>query len=251
MTGPSDPSAVVRSVRWYETVVRLLYPKDFRDPYAVEMRLLFTQLARDGYRHRGLTGLARVWLHELPAIIVGASSERSTTVARAFRLAGRATVRSAVLGLNAALLLVAGTAMFLYALDVLAAHRLIEPAQHSAPDWAVVLPVKLMTQTLGAALLGLGVLVLTAAFRARRGAGVGAGPGQAPGALAGAHLFLAVAFAVNLVQYRSALGWVTVSVTSAFAVAYTVLWLADVLRKARPRQRPGDPSGRPVAAGAR
>lgn len=248
--GENDTRAGTRAERVYGAVVAALYPRSFRQRYAREMRLAFRQLCGDAYRRGGVAGLAHVWIREVPTLLVGAVCERSTTMARTVAVSGRVGVLKAVTAANAATLAVFGAALFAAPTDLLLAFGFVEPTHVPAPGapdqaWLVLLPAKLMTQTLGMAFIGFGGLLFAATSRPRTGARA---PGTGlPGALAGAHVLLAVAFAVDLVQYPSVAGWVTAAVAVAFAVTYTVIWFAEMPRWAQPP--PYEPRRAAAAAG--
>lgn len=207
--------------------MRLGPTRTFHERYGHEMRLAFQQLCRDAYRRAGTPGAVGVWVRELPALLVGGMSERSTTMAGAVTAAGRAGIIRTVITANAVVLALFGAAMLFAPTDLLLAYGFLEPRQIPGPSaageaWSTVLPVKMMTQTLGATLIGAGGLV----FATSRS------PGGLAGPLAGAHALLAVAFAFNLAAYPSILGSLTMSLATAFAAAYTGFWLAESVRPA-------------------
>jgi predicted permease len=69
------------SERVYALVVRL-YPRDFRNRFGDDMRELFRDQWKAARRRAGWTGVARLWLATVPALVAGATAERLTAAAR-------------------------------------------------------------------------------------------------------------------------------------------------------------------------
>ena len=195
------------------------YPRGFREEYAGEMALAFRDLCREERERRGSAGLVAVWIRALPDLVAGAMAERSKVMAGTVSaVGGRASLRN-LMALNGALLIVSGLAMFVAALPVLLAYGLLEPGQvpgagGSQAEWLAVLPVKLVTQTMGAFAVCFGMLLL-AARRAswKRGSALS-------GALGAGNALLALCAFLNTAQYPSAAGWATSAVLLALALGY-------------------------------
>lgn len=221
---------VTRSERAFEALVRTLYPSDFSARYGREMSQTFGQLCQDARRRSGVTGIPRLWMSELPTLVIGALSERSTTMARGMRAVGRVGVQKTVVMTNALVLLVLGGALLFRALDLLVTYGMLTwsqvPATSSAWAGEPILAVKMTAQALGAALAGFGIVV--GSFLVRTD------PGTAPhGRLAWAHAVISFGFGLILVQYPNALGWLTLTAFLTFTACYTFLWAAEAATRSR------------------
>jgi hypothetical protein len=88
-----DP--IVTSLRAYQRLLRL-YPPRFRAEFGEEMLRVFGDACRDGYRHGGARGVARVWLQTMPDVVVSVVDEHAeedfamarTQLARVLSIAG-------------------------------------------------------------------------------------------------------------------------------------------------------------------
>lgn len=155
------------SARLYEVLVGL-YPERYKEEYAREMSLAFGDLLREEHSRRGVRGITLAWLNELPVLLVGAISERSVTMARTVVGARRFVNLKGVMTVNALLLVVLGVALFMRPLELMVAYGLIGDYSQTPPGgapyeaWGDVLPVKLLSQTLGGVLAGFGFVVWAA-----------------------------------------------------------------------------------------
>ena len=218
------------STRFYDALVGL-YPEDYKEEYAREMSLAFGDLLREEHARRGVKGLTLAWLNELPALLVGAMSERSVTMARTALGARRFVSLKLLMTVNALLLIVLGVALFMRPLELMVAYGLIGDYSQTPPGgapyeaWRDTLPVKLLSQTLGGILAGFGFVVWAATLAA--------GPAARTAlalALAAAHCLMALNFWVNAVQYPTVLGQVSLWVSLVFVVAYAGSFVAIAYR---------------------
>ncbi|HEV7992749.1 MAG TPA: ABC transporter permease [Gemmatimonadaceae bacterium] len=75
------------SERVYALAVRL-YPRGFRDRFGDDMRELFRDQWKAARRRAGWSGVARLWLTTVPALILGAFAEHLATASRRVAAAG-------------------------------------------------------------------------------------------------------------------------------------------------------------------
>lgn len=228
-SGRKGERLVSGSARLYGTLVSL-YPDDYKEEYAREMRLSFGDLLREEHGRRGVRGVTLAWMNELPVLLAGAISERSVTMARTVVGAKRFINLKSLMTLNAGVLVFFGAALFVAALNLLLAYDFIAQSQiPSMKDpnsaWEEVLPVKLTTQTLGGVLMGVGVLVWAATRAVESAARTAFAL-----ALGLTHGLMALMFWANTLQYPTLLGWVSLGVSAAFALAYTVFFVGAAYR---------------------
>lgn len=233
-----EPRAVDASVKAYGRML-WLYPQHFREEFADEMHTLFWDMCHDE-RLRSRTWPVRVWKKALPDLMVGAAAERSKMVGKALRSGGGLLGLKALMSLNGILLAVAGLALFANALWVLGSLGLLQgsevPPSGDHPGWRMILPEKLVTQTLGAVCFCFGLVL---AFSAR-GLGYDADDGRGSGAVGAGgevlsrssamattlfcgNVLIAFAVWVNTMMYSTLAGWALTSLFVALAVAYAAL----------------------------
>ena len=213
-----ESGAADASVKVYRVLLGA-YPRGFREEYAGEMALAFRDLCREKREREGRAGLVAVWIRALPDLVAGAVAERSKVMGSAISVVGKLVSLRSLMALNGALLIAWGLAMFVDALGVLLAYGLLEPGQVPGPggsqaEWLAVLPVKLVTQTLGAFAVCFGMLLL-----ATCGASWTRGPALS-GALCAGNVLLALSSFLNTAQYPSAVGWVTSAGLLALSLGY-------------------------------
>jgi hypothetical protein len=230
---------VTWSERALEALVRALYPSGFSARYGREMSQAFGQLCQDARQRSGVIGIHRLWMSELPPLVIGALSERSTTMARGMRAVGRVGVQKTVVMANAVVLVVLGGALLFWALDLLVTYGMLTSSQVPAPPstWAgePILAVKMTAQTLGAALAGFGIVVGSFLVRTDRAA--------PHGRLAWAHAVISFGFGLILLQYTNALGWLTLAAFLTFTACYTLLWATEAATRSRMVRHGRGPSG--------
>ena len=140
-----------------------------------------------------------------------------------------------VMTVNALLLVVLGVALLAAALQLLVAYGFVPDSEipsmgasdavWAKVDWDELLPVKLATQTLGGTLIGLGFVVWAATLAVESAART-----ILTLTLALTHGLMALMFWANTLLYPSLLGWASVGVSAAFAVAYAVFFLSAAYR---------------------
>ena len=187
------------------------------------MMQVFADMCHEN-RKEGAAGLLRLWVGVAVDLVTTVLKERSRAVERTLSVAGRHFSLPNLMAVNGALLIFAGLAMFIAALNVLMAYDLLGVGQIpgvNAPnsEWLLVLPVKLMTQTFGVACVCFGMFLIASSgsslLRAQGFAGV----------LSVGNAMLATAVLLNTAQYPTIVGTSTAGVLLALALGYVGFWL--------------------------